>query len=129
MTLYNAVMYCTKGVRGQKIPQVSGDKRFQGCQGTEGAKGAWVKSLEGLLRVRVFSRRMDSSSLSLKKVILVLHLDCLKCRIIYICCEIKCFTIQCILYKCTLHLVADYMYLNRWLCFCFTLSTNFSNKK
>ena len=50
-------MYCTKGViREQKMPRVPGDKRWQGCQGTKGAKGAWVKSSEGLLGGRVFLR-------------------------------------------------------------------------
>ena len=39
MSLYHAVMYCTKGVRGQKVPRVSEDKRCQGCQSSKGAKG------------------------------------------------------------------------------------------
>ena len=39
MSLYYAVMYCTKGVRGQKVPRVSDVKRFLGCQSLKGAKG------------------------------------------------------------------------------------------
>ena len=40
---------------------MSRDKR---CQGTKGAKGAWVNSSEGLLRGRVFSRTHFRSSLT-----------------------------------------------------------------
>ena len=63
-------MFCTKGVRGQKVPRVSGDKRCQGCQSLKGAKGVRgktvlrVKSSEGLLGGRVFSRTNLRSSLT-----------------------------------------------------------------
>ena len=36
----------------------------QGCQRTKGVKGAWVKSKEGLLGGRVFSRTHFRSSLT-----------------------------------------------------------------
>ena len=65
--MYHAVMYCTKGViREQKVPRVPGDKRCQGINGAKlkGAKGAWVKSSEGLLGGRVFSGTHFRSSLS-----------------------------------------------------------------
>ena len=70
MSLYHPVMYCTKGVRGQKEARVSDDKRCQGCQSLKGAKGVRekkvlrVKSSEGLLRGRVFSRTHLRSSLT-----------------------------------------------------------------
>ena len=64
MSLYHAVMYCTKGVRRQKVPRVPEFKRCKGCQGIKGVKGAWVKSSEGLLRGRVFSRTHLRSSLT-----------------------------------------------------------------
>ena len=38
MSLYHAVLYCTKDVRGQKEARVSDDKRCQGCQSLKGAK-------------------------------------------------------------------------------------------
>ena len=47
--LYHAVMYCTKGQRYQE---------------TKGAKDTWVKSSEGLLGGRVFSRTHFRSSLT-----------------------------------------------------------------
>ena len=73
--LYHAVIYCTKVVRIQKVPSVSGDKRYQGCQSLKGAKGArcqgtkvvkgaWVKSLNALLGCRVFLRTHFRSSLT-----------------------------------------------------------------
>ena len=65
--LYDAVMYCTKGVRGQKVPMVPEFKRCKGCQGIKGAKGAWVKSSEGLLGGRVFSGIHFRSSLTLEE--------------------------------------------------------------
>ena len=43
---------------------MSGDKRCQGCQSLKGAKGAWVKSSEGLLGDRVFVRTHFRSSLT-----------------------------------------------------------------
>ena len=46
------------------MPRVPEFKRSQGCQGTKGAKGACVKSSEGLLRGRVFSRTHFRSSLT-----------------------------------------------------------------
>ena len=70
MSLYHAVMYCTKGVRGQKEARVSDDKRCQGCQSLKGAKGVRgkkvlrVKSSEGLLGGRVYSRTHLRSSLT-----------------------------------------------------------------
>ena len=53
-----------KGVRGQKVPRVPEFKRCQECQGTKGAKVAWVKSSEGLLGDRVFSRTLSKTSLT-----------------------------------------------------------------
>ena len=64
MSPYHVVMYCTKGVRGQKVLMVPEFKRCKGCQGIKGAKGAWVKSSEGLLGGRVFSRTHLRSSLT-----------------------------------------------------------------
>ena len=58
-SLYHALMHCTKdvmGVRGQKVPMLSEFKSCKGCQRIEGTKGAWVKSSQGLLGGRVFSR-------------------------------------------------------------------------
>ena len=77
MVLYCTIQRCqeTKGAKGvsrQKVPKVPGFIRCQGCKGTKvfkgarvkGAKGAWVKSSEGLLRGRVFSRTHLRSSLT-----------------------------------------------------------------
>ena len=70
MSLYHDIMYCTKGVRGRKLPRVSEDKGYQGCQSLKGAKGVRrqkvprVKSSEGLLGGRVFSRSHLRSSLT-----------------------------------------------------------------
>ena len=60
----HAVVYCTKGVGGQKVPRLLEFKRCKGCQGIKGAKGAWVKSSQGLLGGRVFSRTHFRSSLT-----------------------------------------------------------------
>ena len=51
-------------VQYSTVPKVSEDKRCQGCQGTKGTKGACVKSSEGLLRGRVFSRTHFRPSLT-----------------------------------------------------------------
>ena len=59
---YSTVWYST--VQYSTVPKVSEDKRCQGCQGTKGSKGACVKSSEGLLRGRVFSRTHFRPSLT-----------------------------------------------------------------
>ena len=38
--VYHAVMYCTKCVRGQKVPRVLGYKKCPGCQELKGTNGA-----------------------------------------------------------------------------------------
>ena len=53
-----------KSARVKKVPRVQWFKRYQGCQQTKGAKGAWVKSSEGILGGRVFSRTHFRSSLT-----------------------------------------------------------------
>ena len=50
------------------MTRVPGFKMCQGCQGFKGARGAWVKSSEGLLGGRVFSRTHFRSSLTPEEV-------------------------------------------------------------